>query len=498
MNMNKITIIGSGLSGHFTVMTLQFFKPDIEYEIINDENTPTIGVGESGILDLPTFIFEHAKINVNEFYQEVHPIHKMGINFRDWVDIGFNYNFTFDSGIVRKVFNKNDYILGPEKNSFSSFLLYNNLTPITNDSSVYKNYSYQIDNLKFVSFLKKVAIRRGIKYIDKKVVGVEIEKEKNIKNLILEGNEKYFSDFYIDCSGFNSIIAKTLNLKFKSFKKDLPCDYAVVGQHEISKDEIKSYTVSTRKPYGWQWEIDTSERAGKGYVFCSDFTTEEQATEQFIKDNPKIKNTRIIPFPTGKYEDICGENYLLNGNAQGFAEPLESTGFSDVFLTTKILINLFNQNDLKLNSSKQKIMNDSITKFWNFIVDFLKLHYKYNSSIDNNGFWEYCQNELKLSDNLINIINCCQENEINNNLDDELKQYWLGDPTFTTDGIYVHLDARKLLKVTPDLYHSDQILEKFNFIKNSFLSETQLIDFGYNKIDFSKIIFNQKYFKDFL
>ena len=140
-------------------------------------------------------------------------------------------------------------------------------------------------------------------------------------------------------------------------------------------------------------------------------------------------------------------------------------------------------------------MNDSITKFWNFIVDFLN---KYNSSIDNNGFWEYCQNELKLSDNLINIINCCQENEINNNLDDELKQYWLGDPTFTTDGIYVHLDARKLLKVTPDLYHSDQILEKFNFIKNSFLSETQLIDFGYNKIDFSKIIFNQKYFKDFL
>jgi hypothetical protein len=65
--MSKITIIGSGLSGHFTAMTLQFFKPDVEYEIINDENTPTIGVGESGILDLPTFLFEHAKVDINEF-----------------------------------------------------------------------------------------------------------------------------------------------------------------------------------------------------------------------------------------------------------------------------------------------------------------------------------------------------------------------------------------------------------------------------------------------
>lgn len=495
--MSKITIIGSGLSGHFTAMTLQFFKPDVEYEIINDENTPTIGVGESGILDLPTFLFEHAKVDINEFYQEVHPVHKMGINFRDWIDVGFNYNYTFDSGMVKNIFNVNDYILGPQNTTLSCYMIENNLSPITNDSSIYNTYSYQIDNLKFVSFLKKIAMKRGIKYINKKVIGVELEKEKNIKNLILEGNEKYESDFYIDCSGFNSVIAKTLNLKFKSFKKNLPCDYAVVGQHDISLDEIKSYTVSTRKPYGWQWEIDTSERAGKGYVFCSDFTTQEKAIEQFKSDNPKIKTPRIIPFPTGKYEDICGENYLLNGNSQGFAEPLESTGFSAVFVSTRILTTLLNKSDLKLNETKQKTINDYINKFWNFIVDFLTLHYKYNSPINNNGFWEYCNNELKLSDNLMNIINFCKENEIDNNLDSYLNQYWLGDPIFNTEGIYVHLNARNLMKFKPNLYYKDQVLESFKKVKNLFLKETQLIDFGYNSIDFSKIIFNKKYFKDF-
>ena len=494
--MNRITIIGSGLSGHFTAMTLQSFRPEMSYEVINDVNTPTIGVGESGILDLPRFLFDHAKIDINEFYHEVHPIHKMGINFRDWVMEGFNYNYTFDSGMVKNFFNKNDYILGHLETTFACSLIENNLTPITNNYSIYPDHSYQIDNLKFVSFLKKNAMKRGITYINKKIIDVKFEKDKKIKNLILEDNEKYTSDFYIDCSGFNSVIAKKAKTKFKSFKNKLPCDYAVVGQHEISKEEIKSYTVSTRKPCGWQWEIDTSERAGKGYVYCSDFTTEEKAIERFISDNPKIKTPRIIPFPTGKYENICGENYLLNGNAQGFAEPLESTGFSITFLTAKAFLDICDEK-LFLNETKQKMLNNYVNIFWNYIVDFLVLHYKYNSPINNNGFWEYCQNELPFSDNMKFILEYCQENETNSYTDRHLYQYWLNDPIFNLEGIYVHMNARKLLKYTPNLFFKDQILNHFNKTKKIFLKETDLINFNYQSIDFSNIVKNKKQYLDF-
>ena len=496
--MTKITIIGSGLSGHFTALTLQSFRPEMSYEIISDVNIPTIGVGESGIPDLHRFLFEHAQIDINEFYHEVHPIHKMGINFRDWVKEDFNYNYTFDSGMVKKFFNINDYILGHLKTTFSCSLMENNLSPIANNHSVYSNYSYQIDNLKFVSFLKKIAMRRGITYINKKIIDVQFQKSKKIKNLILEDNEKHISNFYIDCSGFNSIIAKKSKTKFISFKNKLPCDYAVVGQHEISKEEIKSYTVSTRKPYGWQWEIDTSERAGKGYVYCSNFTTEEKAVEQFITDNPEIKNPRIIPFPTGKYENMCGENYFLSGNAQGFAEPLESTGFSITFLTINFFLDIID-NNLELNLTKQKLFNNYVTNFWNYIVDFLVLHYKYNWPIGNNGFWEYCQNDLPLSDNMKFILEYCQENKHDNYLLYKyLNAYWINDPIFTLEGIYVHLNARNLLKYTPNLFFKNQILNHFNKTKKIFLKETDLINFNYQSIDFSNIIKNKKQYIDFI
>ena len=492
----KIIIIGSGLSGHFTAMTLQYFNPLAKYIIINDESTPTIGVGESGILDLPVFIFEQAKIDINEFYHEVHPIHKMGINFRDWVKKDFNYNYTFDSGSIREYLGINEYLVGHEETTFGCYLIKNNLTPLSFNNFCYRHFSYQIDNLKFVSFLKKTAMRRGIEYISKKVIDVEFEKSNKIKNLVLEDNEKIEADFYIDCSGFNGVIAKSNKTPFVSFKKYLPCDYAVVGQHEISIDEIKSYTVSTRKPFGWQWEIDTSERAGKGYVFCSDFTTKDEATQKFISDNPKIKTPRIIPFPTGKYENICGENYLLNGNAQGFAEPLESTGFSITFLTISNFIRII-QNDTFLNETKQKLLNNFVKSIWSFIVDFLVLHYKYNEPIDNNGFWEYCQNELMLSENMNFIIDFIKENEINSEIKKELEPYWVFDPIFSLDGIFVHANARNLLKVKENMYYKDDVLQRYKKISNSFLSEKNMILNCYNNINFENYINNKRYLNEF-
>lgn len=490
--INEIIIIGSGLSGHFTALYLQQKFTKANFTIINDEKTPTIGVGESGILDLPNFLFNIAKIDINDFYQDVHPIHKMGINFRDWVKIGFNYNYSFD-GDCRN-FNLID---SEEEIVFGSYLIKNNISPVSNSSSIYSPYSYQIDNLKFVSFLKKIAIKRGMKYINKKVIDIELEKNKKIKNLVLEDNEKIKADFYIDCSGFSGLIAKKTKTKFDSFRNQLPCDYAVVGQHEIEKDEIKSYTVSTRKKCGWQWEIDTSERAGKGYVFCSEFSSIDESINLFLKDNPKIKEHRVIPFPSGKYENICGENYFLNGNAQGFAEPLESTGFSITFLSVDFFINLINHKST-LTETNQKLFNDYVNNFWSYIVDFLVLHYKKNEKIDNNLFWEYCDKEIKQSDRLKNILNYLSSNDFESNFNYILNSYWPNDPIFGLDGVFTHVNARKILKNKIDFYKKDQLLNNFKRAKTFFITEKDMIDFGYNKIDFFNIIKNKKNYVDFI
>lgn len=489
--MNNVIVIGSGLSGHYTAMVLQTYMPYLDITIINDINTPTIGVGESGVPDLLRFLFEQINVDINEFYQEVKPVHKMGINFRDWIDVGFNYNYSFDSGMILNSFGIDDYQMDYTETAFGCYMINNNLNPLSNNNFVYSAFSYQIDNLKFVNFLKKMSIRRGIKYLTKKVIDVEFEKDERVKNLVMEDNELLSADFYIDCSGFNSVIAKKSNTTFISFKKQLPCDYAIVGQHEISLDEIKSYTVSTRKPAGWQWEIDTTERAGKGYVFCSHFMSEEQAVENFLKDNPRLKSTRKIPFPSGKYLSVCGENYLLNGNAQGFAEPLESTGFSATLLTVNTFAKIIGK-DSFLNMTKRKILNDYVANFWSYIVDFLVLHYKHNKKISDNGFWEYCQNELQMSDNMNFILNFVKENIVTKAIKNELGRYWPTDPIFNIDGILVHANARNILRKNNNQYETDKIIKNFKRKAKMFLTEREIMSYGYQNINFENYISNIK------
>ena len=106
----------------------------------------------------------------------------------------------------------------------------------------------------------------------------------------------------------------------------LPCNRAIAVPCEPSGN-FTPYTRSTARKAGWQWRIPLQHRIGNGYVFCSDYISEDEAAAELLAnlDGGPLADPRAIPFVTGRRNQIWNRNVLASGLSSGVVEPLEST-----------------------------------------------------------------------------------------------------------------------------------------------------------------------------
>src|SRR5690606_5156100 len=85
------------------------------------------------------------------------------------------------------------------------------------------------------------------------------------------------ADFFIDCTGFRSLLLQgALKVPFKSYKENLFNDAAVVLPTQIASP-ITPATRSTALSNGWAWQIPLTNRYGNGYVYSRDYINTDQA-----------------------------------------------------------------------------------------------------------------------------------------------------------------------------------------------------------------------------
>lgn len=393
----NVAIIGGGTAGYLTALLFKEKYPNMPVTLIESSKIPVIGVGEATTPEIRSFLFGVLKFSAHEFYEIVKPTWKLGIKFFWGLpgDYYFNYPFGWPdvkSSYVADGDINNSSLTATLMDQESSFVV------AAKDGSGAQQYStlsdelfyaLHLDNVSFIKYLKIKAQEKGIIYIDDLIVGAERKADSDELAVVIgETGKRHIYDFYVDCTGFSSLLLeKTLKSEFISYNKSLFCDTAVVGNIP-GVNKIKTYTYAESMDHGWCWNIPMRGEDHRGYVFSSAYCSIDEATDEFLRKNPEISNPGIVRFKTGRHREICIGNVFAIGNSFAFVEPLESTGIHMIITEAKRLVNNFSE--LKGSPALRKKINTDINDNWDYLRDFLAIHYKFNKKFDTR-FWKDCR-----------------------------------------------------------------------------------------------------------
>ncbi len=406
MEIKKIAILGGGTAGWIAANHLGAqlsADPDCEITVIESENIPTIGVGE-GTVPYITKGLQRFGISEAELLVSCDATFKQGIKFAQWLcpeTHGDNFYYhPFDSPYPGGFDITPFWLTKAGERDFGDVGIQARIAeagfaPKRISQPEYQGdlaYAYHFDAKKFADLLSRNAIKRfGVRQVNATIVDGRVDDDGNIQCLFDEqGNEHRF-DFYVDCSGFHSVLlSKVLGVPFLDKSSQLFTDKALVQQVPLSgEQQLNPYTTATAHKAGWIWDIPLTTRRGTGFVYSSQDMNEQEALSlyaDYLGISPDGFNPRRIDMAIGYREKFWQGNCVALGLAQGFVEPLEATSI----LVTDFCAELLART---IPASKQEVpphrdyFNQVGCYVWERVIDFIKLHYCLSDRTDSD-FWE--------------------------------------------------------------------------------------------------------------
>ncbi|WP_379551604.1 tryptophan halogenase family protein [Qipengyuania sp. DGS5-3] len=403
--LQNIVVVGGGSAGWMTAAALaDAIGKSCSITLIESEAIGTVGVGEATIPPIRNF---NQRLGIDEatFVRETAGSFKLGIQFVDWARKGHSYFHPF--GQYGAEFDKVPFYHHWMRESLAG----NVDGPIDDFSMCWAmakagrfsrpemdrrkiqstfDYAYHFDAGLYAAFLRRRAEAQGVKRIEGRVVDVTQRSEDGfIESVTLDSGEKVSGEFFVDCSGFRGLLIEgTLEAGYDNWQHWLPCDRAVAVPC-AKQAEVAPYTRSTAKEAGWQWRIPLQHRTGNGYVHCSEFISEDEATATLMSslDGEPQAGPRTLRFVTGKRREFWKKNCVAIGLSAGFMEPLESTSLHLIQYGILRLIALLP--DSAMSPLLAREYNAQTTTEYERIRDFLILHYKATSR-DDAELWRYC------------------------------------------------------------------------------------------------------------
>jgi tryptophan 7-halogenase len=403
-HIRSVVIVGGGTAGWMTAAALaNALKAHCTVTLIESDDIGTVGVGEATIPPIRTFN-EALGIAENDFIKATKGSFKLGIEFVDWGKQNHRYFHPFGSyGRDFDMLPLHHYWLDAQQQGDAPAL--ENLCmawaaakagrfarPVADTRNVLStyDYAYHFDAGLYARFLRGYAEQRNVVRIEGKIASVGQQAENGfVEQVTLADGRSFAADLFIDCSGFRGLLIEgALATGYQDWTHWLPCDRAV-AMPCAKAGNFTPYTRSTAREAGWQWRIPLQHRTGNGYVYCSNFISDDAALAKLESslDGKALAGPNQLRFTTGRRNLFWNKNVIAIGLSGGFMEPLESTSIHLIQAGIAKLLALFPDRDF------DPLVSDEYNRIgineFERIRDFIILHYKLTSRTDSE-LWRYC------------------------------------------------------------------------------------------------------------
>ena len=440
-NVKSICIVGGGSSGWMTAAAIAKLLPNITLTLVESSDIPVIGVGESTIGHINLYL-TMLGLRDEDWMAACNATYKTSIKFIDFRENPkdqphmFHYPFgIFD--FVDKPRGVMDWFLAAadrgniDPSNFAEFfhdaILMTDQNKMTrNEDHLIRGFNfdndtaYHMDAGLFGNWLKEnICLPSGMTHIVNTVDKVVQREDASVEKIITKEGNHIRADLFIDCSGFQSLLLEqTLNEPFISFHDTLLNDRAiatVIPYIDVER-EMENYTSCTAIESGWVWNIPLWNRIGTGYVYSSKHATESEAEAQFrkhLKSNRMLfpdsaradaAELRHIKIKHGVHERAWVKNVVGIGLANGFIEPLESTG---LMLTHEGIVKLCStlmMRDGNVSNYDVDLFNYGFQEQIMGFKDFISQHYALSMRNDT-PYWQEVSSSITYSRAMNSSVN---------------------------------------------------------------------------------------------
>lgn len=396
MNKFKFIIIGGGTAGAIASSYIKAYWGDtVDVVVIYNHKNPNIGVGESLTQSIHSYL-NYIGIDYRELIKYANSTIKLGIKFENWLNDkshfyhpfvfneapSLNYNFEAASDLVNGHYDSDT--------CHGSIMFEENKIPHFSENDL--SFSLHIDGNLFSKFILE-KFKDKLTIIDDNVVNV-IKKNnlEEIDYIICEKNGKIEGDFFIDSTGFNANVFSKLKNRWIDMQDWLPLNKFIPNPVTVNHNSLPVCTTAEATDEGWILQVPLQHRWGTGYLFSSNFISDENAMSKFDnflyeKFKTNLTNSRILSFKSGFWEKQWVGNCLCIGLSSGFIEPLEATNIHHTIFQIRNFIDRFNF----------KIFNFDVDNYNKLSEDFYRraylfIRFCYTTGRKDSEFWKYMTN----------------------------------------------------------------------------------------------------------